>query len=509
VEQGRYVALDAEETLAQFMVNGWPDERQFVELMGGVISRARDSAQSEHGRTALFGEMVALLWDAGNSDGALRLEQLWNQIAQSHSFSLVCGYPLTNFYREEHSGLFQQICSEHSAVVPDEHYSKASEEQRLRSVARWQQKALALAAEVERRKQTEMDSRKLAAIVESSDDAIASKDLNGIVSSWNAAAERMFGYKAEEIIGRSIKTIIPPELHKEEDSILARIRKGERVEHFETVRLTKSGERLNISLTISPLKDDQGRVIGAAKIARDITQRKRAEEALRRAEKLAITGRMALMIAHEINNPLEAVTNALYLLRDHVQGNAGSRYLNLAEAELERVVDITKQTLAFYRQRTAPESVNVAELIDNLVPIFAKKIAQKRIMLVRREQPATVWGIRSELRQLFSNILDNAIAAIPSNGKIEIEVDGEDGSAVVSINDSGPGLKQEHLTRLFEPFFAPNEPQGAGLGLWVAQEIAEKHGGKITAESNTEGPNRGTTIRVRLAGVHEPEQRIA
>jgi PAS domain S-box-containing protein len=501
VEQGRYLALDAQETLSQFMVKGWPDEKRFVDLMGGIVSRARAAAKNEHGRTALFGEMVALLWDAGNSDGALRLEQLWNQIAQSHSFSLVCGYPLTSFYREEHAEAFQKICAEHSAVIPDENYSQASEEQRLQRVTYWQQKALSLEAEIQRRKEAEIDARKLAAIIESSDDAIASKDLNGNVSSWNAAAERMFGYRAEEIVGQAIKLIIPPELHAEEDHILEQVRRGERIEHYETTRVTRSGERLDISLTVSPIRDDQGRVIGAAKIARDITQRKHAEEALRRAEKLVVTGRMAMMIAHEINNPLEAVTNALYLLRDHISGEEGLRYLSWAESELERVADITRQTLAFYRQQVAPESLNVGELIDGLVTMFARRIAEKRIMMVRREQPVTVWGNKGEIRQLFSNLLDNAIAVVPANGKIEIEVAEEDSNAVVSITDNGSGVTPEQLRRLFEPFFTTKELQGTGLGLWVAQEIAEKHRGRILAESRTEGPNRGTTFRVVLSGM--------
>ncbi len=501
VDEGRYVALDAEKTLSQFMVDDWPEEKRFVELIGGVISQAKAAAESEHGRAALFGEMVALLWDAGKSDAALKLEQLWNQIAQSHTFSLVCAYPLANFYRQEHGAAFQQICSEHSSVVPDERYALASEEQRLRSVARWQQKALALESEVERRKQAEIAARKLAAIVESSDDAIASKDLNGIVSSWNAAAERMFGYTAKEMIGRPIKTIIPPELHAEEDCILARIRRGERVDHYETVRLSKSGKRVEIALTVSPVRDDAGQVIGAAKIARDITSLKRAERALRRAEKLFVAGRMALTIAHEINNPLEAVTNALFLLRSHVQGNEGSRYLALAESELERVAEITKQTLAFYHERVPPEPVDLTDLLDSTLRIFAKKIAEKRIMFVRRDVPVTVRGVKGELRQLFANLLDNAIDAVPPNGAIKIAIEAQDSKAVVTIRDNGKGIKPEHLVKLFEPFFTTKEVLGTGLGLWVAQEIAEKHKGTITVESSADAPNQGTTFRVMLSGI--------
>ena len=508
VEQGRYVALDAEETLSHFMIDDWPDEKCFVELLGGVISRAKAAAENEHGRAALFGEMVALLWDAGKSDAALRLEQLWNQIAQSHTFSLVCAYPLANFYRQEHGAVFQQICAEHSAVVPDERYALASEEQRLRSVAHWQQKALALESEMERRKQAEIAARKLAAIVESSDDAIASKDVNGIVSSWNAAAERIFGYTAEEMIGQPIKMIVPPELHAEEDCILERIRRGERVDHYQTIRLAKSGKRVEISLTVSPLKDGSGQVIGATKIARDVTAQKRMEEALRRAEKLAVAGRMALTLAHEINNPLESVTNAQFLLRSHVQGTEGSRYLALAQSELGRVAEITKQTLAFYCGQVTPEPLNLTELIDSILPIFAKKIAEKRIIIVRRDLPVMVRGTKLELRQLFSNLLDNAIYAVPTNGKIEIAIEAEGPKAVVSIRDNGKGINPEHLPKLFEPFFTTKEFHGTGLGLWVAREIAEKHNGSIIAESSTEAPHRGTTFRVVLDGIPKLNEKV-
>ena len=174
---------------------------------------------------------------------------------------------------------------------------------------------LAVTLDITERKTAEEARRRLAAIVESSDDAIVGKNLNGIVMSWNPGAERMFGYSANEMIGRPITTIIPPELQEDEQRILETIGRGERVEHFETVRLTKSGERIDVSLTVSPVKDDAGRVIGAAKTARDITQQKKTEQALRMTERLASVGRMAATVAHEINNPLEAVTNLVYLAK--------------------------------------------------------------------------------------------------------------------------------------------------------------------------------------------------
>ena len=156
----------------------------------------------------------------------------------------------------------------------------------------------------------------LASIVESSDDAIFSKRLDGTILSWNKAAEKMYGYRAEEIIGKSVSILLPPDHPDEVRDILERLQHGEKVDHFETTRVAKDGHLLTVSLTISPIRDSDGRIIGASTIARDITRSKLAEQSMRNSEKLAVAGRMAATVAHEINNPLEAVTNALYLLAD-------------------------------------------------------------------------------------------------------------------------------------------------------------------------------------------------
>ena len=223
-------------------------------------------------------------------------------------------------------------------------------------------------------------SQRLAAIVDSSDDAIVSKDLNGIVTSWNACAERTFGYTAEEMIGRSITTIIPPELHEDERRILATIARGERIEHFETVRMKKNGEHIEVSLTISPVKDEQGRVIGAAKIARDITHRKKTERALQLTEKLASVGRLAATVAHELNNPLEAVTNFIFLAQTTEDLPAGAKeYLTLADRELERVSHIAQQTLGFYRDTSAVTVVDIRASIDDVLRVFEGKLRYKSL----------------------------------------------------------------------------------------------------------------------------------
>src|SRR5689334_7544776 len=226
--------------------------------------------------------------------------------------------------------------------------------------------AAKIVRDITQKKRLEEDALRLAAIVESSDDAIASKDLNGIVTTWNHSAEKMFGYKAEEIIGKPITLIIPAELHPDENAILSKIRRGEKIEHFETVRLHKNGQRIDVSLMISPMKDDNGKVIGAAKIVRDITEKKKIDRALRVTEKLAAAGRLAATIAHEINNPLEAVTNLVYLARvDARNSERVTHYPEIASRELDRVAHITRQTLGFYRDTSLPSRFSIAQTLDD------------------------------------------------------------------------------------------------------------------------------------------------
>ena len=507
VEHGRYVALDAAETLSQFLVNGWPDESAFVELMGGVISRAKVAAEKEHGRLALFGEMVALLWAEGKIQAALRLEELWNQIAQSHSFSLVCAYPLSRFHREEHGDAFQKICDQHSAVIPAESYSLASDDERQRIVAQWQQKALALEAELPKRRATQEAAERLAAIVESSEDAIASKDLNGIITSWNAAAERMFAYKAEEIIGKPVTTIIPPELHKDEHMILGKIRRGERLQHFETVRLTKDGRRIDVWLTVSPVKDASGRIVGAAKIVRDVTEQKRTQEALQRAEKLAATGQLASSIAHEINNPMQALTNLLQIISYKTSIDESTRQLlSLANAELNRMAHIARQMLSLYRESATPVPVKITEILEDVLEAFVLPMRANHIKLERRyEFTGEVPGFPVELRQLFSNLVTNAMEAVKQKGQIFIHVSpwrekaGAEREGVrVLIADTGSGIDPELRSRIFEPFFTTKEEKGSGLGLWVARGIVTKHDGTIRMRTSTKPGRSGTAFSLFL-----------
>jgi PAS domain S-box-containing protein len=342
----------------------------------------------------------------------------------------------------------------------------------------------------------------LAAIVDTSDDAIIGKDLEGVVTSWNAAATRVFGYTAEELIGSSILKLIPPELYSEEPEILRRLRAGERIDHYETRRVRKNGEFLDVSLTISPIKDALGKIIGVSKIARDITERKRAEAALVQSEKLAATGRMAAAIAHEVNNPLEAILNLSYLIAKHPSLDEEARqYSELLLDEVVRVSRITKQMLSFYREISDPAEMRIDEVLDSVLRLHRPIFQQKSIGLVTEyRSSATVLGRTGELRQVFTNLIINAIDALEPGGELKIKVQTSQATRTVRISfaDNGSGVPAGARQKLFDPFFSTKHGRGTGLGLWVSDGIIRKHGGTIRMRTSTAPGRSGTVFTISL-----------
>jgi PAS domain S-box-containing protein len=348
---------------------------------------------------------------------------------------------------------------------------------------------------------------RLAAIVESSDDAIIGKDLNGVVTSWNRKAERLFGYTEREIVGRSISAIIPPELHLDEDMILSKIRSGHKIDHFETIRIAKSGERIEVSLSISPVRDEHGKVIGAAKIVRDIRETRKIERALRTTEKLAAAGRLAATVAHEINNPLEAINNLVFLAqRDVGDANKASEHLRLAERELDRVAHIARQTLGFYRDTSAPTRFGIEKTIDDLLFLYEKRLEARNIRVVRQYSDNTeITALAGEIRQAFSNLISNAMDAMPSGGSLVIRVSPtrEWSNALqpgvrITILDTGSGIPSNVRKNVFEPFFTTKAEVGTGLGLWITKNIVEKHHGNVRFISRTGSQDHGTAFSIFL-----------
>jgi PAS domain S-box-containing protein len=364
------------------------------------------------------------------------------------------------------------------------------------------------------RKAAEEASQRLAAIVESSDDAIVSKDLNGIVTSWNPCAEKMFGFTAREMIGRPITTIIPPELRDDETRILATIARGERIEHFETVRVTKRGKPLEVSLTVSPVKDEAGRIVGAAKIARDITQQKRTEQALIVTERLAAVGRLAATVAHEINNPLEAITNLIYLAKMAGPSSEVLGFLTAAEEQMASVSHIARQTLGFYRESTGARPVRPREIVSAMLAVYANRARNKGIELRQEVRcDASINAVPSEVRQVVANLISNSIDAIRGPGKIVIRVsdarlwrDNAVRGIRISVADSGAGIPPEARNQIFEPFFTTKRDVGTGLGLWVCKSIVGNHRGTIRIHSATTPGKSGTTVSVFLPLNHSGEE---
>ncbi|HEU5400857.1 MAG TPA: PAS domain S-box protein [Terriglobales bacterium] len=356
--------------------------------------------------------------------------------------------------------------------------------------------------DISERRRTEETRMRLAAIVESSDDAIISKDLDGIITSWNSGAKRIFGYEADEIVGHSVMRLIPRELHAEEPMILARLRAGQRVEHFESKRRRKNGELIDVSLTVSPIKDSTGKVIGASKIAREITERKRAEAALIEKEKLAATGRMAAAIAHEVNNPLESIMNLAYLLtHDPGLSEKASYYASLLLQEVERASEITRRTLSFYRNPTLPGEVNIAQLLETILRGKRQRVSEKGITIHRQvEGEGKAWGLAGELGQVLSNLLENAIDAVDQDGEIIVRTRdlNDSGNILISVCDNGTGMSATTAERIFEPFFTTKNSRGSGLGLWVTRGIVEKHNGSLRLRTSQSARHHGTIFSVIL-----------
>ncbi len=361
-----------------------------------------------------------------------------------------------------------------------------------------------IARDISDRRRSENARLMLAAIVESSDDAIISKSLDGVITSWNAAAERLFGYRPEEIIGQSVLRLIPRELHSQEPQIISKLRSGERIEHFETKRMRKNGEVFDVSLTVSPIRDERGRVIGASKIVRDISDRKAAEAMLLQKEKLAVAGRMAATLAHEVNNPLEAITNLAYLLSNKPELDDESKgYARMLLQEVQRAGEITRQTLSYYRDSRSTGEVNLTEILEHVLRWKKKKLQSKHINLqMELGQMPAVKGYAGELRQVFENLIENGIDAVGAGGNLRIRarVRGRCGEEklFVSICDNGSGIPRSVRTKMFEPFFTTKLQTGSGLGLWVSRGVVQKHGGTIRVRSSEAAHRHGSVFTVVL-----------
>jgi len=368
--------------------------------------------------------------------------------------------------------------------------------------------------ELDRRKSRELrDSQnRLALIVDSSQDAIIGKNLDGIVTHWNQGAEHIYGYTAEEMIGRPISMLAPKERADEIPAILEKIRHGQRVEYFESVRVTKDGHRLNMSISVSPIHNAEGTVVGASTIARNITAQKKVEDQLRQSQKMEAVGRLAGGVAHDFNNLLGIVTACSELLRHCVDAESLEYIDNIHEAA-RRGAALTRQLLAFSRRQPVQTQLldlneRLKEVSKLLRPLMGDDV---EIVLLPRSATAIVEADPGQLDQIVMNLAVNARDAMPRGGRLALETGVSDFDeafatehpgltagryVMLAVSDNGIGMDEATRSRIFEPFFTTKETgKGSGLGLATVYGIVKQSGGQIWVYSE---PGRGTTFKIYL-----------
>ena len=340
-------------------------------------------------------------------------------------------------------------------------------------------------------------------------DAVIATDKNGSVTYVNQIAEDLTGVKLKEAKGQPIHQVFPifnEHTRKPVDNPVAKVLESGRIMGLanHTVLQRRDGELIPIEDSAAPIYDDNHQLLGVVMVFRDVTLEKQSQSVMRKAEKLAAAGRLAATMAHEINNPLEAVTNLIYLVQrteglpEETQG-----FLAMAEQELDRVSHITRQTLGFYRDSSEPGPVEMRVVIESVLKIYDNKIRSKSVGLELElaECPA-IFGLQGEMKQLIANLVSNAADAIGPGGKIRIvmapAIHKHSSGVELKVEDNGPGISAEHRTHIFEPFFTTKKDVGTGLGLWVSKEIAERHGGHIEVSSGKDSNLGGAVFTVFL-----------
>jgi PAS domain S-box-containing protein len=352
--------------------------------------------------------------------------------------------------------------------------------------------------DIHERKLLEEELGKYAAIVSSSDDAIVSKTLDGTITSWNNAAERMFGYTAEEAIGQHITLIIPPELHEEEEDIIGKLRQGIRIQHYETIRMGKDGAKVDVSLSISPIKDSVGKIIGAAKIARDITERRELER--RKDEFIS-------MASHELKTPITSLKGFTHLLlrKFERQGLQEERpLLSKMDAQMNRLVKLIDELLDVSKIQAGrldyeEEPVDIDALVQETVELLQPS-SPTHTLTVRGATHAVLMGDKDRLGQVLTNLITNAIKYSPQANTVDIALTASNKTVTISVRDYGVGIPKAHQKNIFDRFYRVHGARdklfpGLGMGLYIAYEIVKRYGGDLTVESE-EG--KGSVFMVSL-----------
>jgi len=342
--------------------------------------------------------------------------------------------------------------------------------------------------------QSEEKQAMLAAIVDTSDDAIVSKTLQGIITSWNHSAEKMFGYTEQEAVGKHITLIIPPERLTEEEYIIGQIISGNRVDHFETIRMAKDGSRIPISITVSPVVNKSGVIIGASKIARDITERKKADE--QRTEFISLA-------SHELKTPLTSIAGYMQILDNFTADEKSKKFVGKTRQQVNKLtqlvsdlLDVTKIDAG--RLHISKEIFDINKVLLDAVELIGH-LQHSHQVSINITQPAFVYGNPQRLEQVFINLLTNALKYSPDAREIIVSQEIGNNCVVVSVRDFGIGIPASGIKEIFKRFYKIDELtrnlSGLGIGLYISNQIVEKHHGKLWAESKL---GKGSTFYVEL-----------
>ena len=340
-------------------------------------------------------------------------------------------------------------------------------------------------------------------------DAVIATDGKGHVTFLNSMAEKLMGATLSIIRGKYIEDVFPifneATLEPVENPIKKVMENGSIIglaNH--TVLLNTDGTYIPIEDSAAPIRDGRGKIVGVVMVFRDATQERKSQEVLRKTEKLAAAARLAATVAHEINNPLEAIGNLIYItkLTDGLPEEALA-HLSLAEEELSRVSHITRQTLGFYRESKQPNEVDLPGLVESVLNIYSNKFRTKNITIVREFHDCPpIHALAGELKQAVANLISNAADAVPHGGTIRVAIlchEYDDSKSLqILVEDDGPGIAPEHREHIFEPFFTTKKDVGTGLGLWVTKEIIERHSGTVEVHSRNGTGLSGTTFSITL-----------
>ena len=521
LQQSRFIPLDADETLALFMRSGVPDRNLFTRTFEPIFRQASATLRRPTLPVVAFGEMVSLLCEQDRYDAAFQVEDLWNAFAADHHIALRCAYPLRLFAAPRHEAFYHHVCGQHGSVIPAESFTRLEHrEDKWRMVSNLQRQASSARSAWEQQRRSEQkrlaaesmlrESEEFArAIVDSTVDCVYVLDLEGGIQFVNAAGcQAMKLRDGSEISGLPWANFWPESEQHAVASALAQASAG-RLGSFQAEGLLSANSERAWNVQITAARNSHGTIDRLIAICRDVTELRNAQRAAIHAEKLATAGRMAASIAHEINNPLEAVTNFIYLAQTHEGLPEEVReQLEIADRELTRVAHIARQTLGFYRSTSSESCVSLSHVVRDAIMIYERRMRNKDIQVDESvPEGLTIFAKDGELRQALLNLTANAIDACKPGGKIWFRArqahnwkKGRSEGVRFTLADNGTGMAPEIRDSVFAPFFTTKGDIGTGIGLWVTKRLIEQRGGFLRFRTR-QGEHCGTVMTFFLPSV--------